>query len=154
MSGPLQRHSCNSGGDIFFAGDGLSFVLRSPLLTVFKSFIPFGNFFTQKPRLSEAPKQRHKISNWWTLLPLGVRPLLSAIAAFAGGFLHMVTPTCPPHPLEAKLHPSYHLGSGRRPEKVHCTELSNTLYYRHISLSFSFNIFISTFLFALLLKVC
>jgi hypothetical protein len=40
----------------------------------------------------------------------------------------MVTPTCPPHPLEAKLPLSYHLGSGRRPEKVHCTELLNTLY--------------------------
>ncbi len=48
----------------------------------------------------------------------------------------MVTPTCPPHPLEAKLPPSYHLGSARRPEKVHCTELSNTLYYRHINLPF------------------
>jgi hypothetical protein len=34
----------------------------------------------------------------------------------------------PPHPPEAKPPPSYHLGSGRRPEKSHCTELSNTLY--------------------------
>jgi hypothetical protein len=34
----------------------------------------------------------------------------------------------PPHPPEAKPPLSYHLGSGRRPEKSHCTELSNTLY--------------------------
>jgi hypothetical protein len=35
-----------SGGDTFCGGNGLPFVFRSPLLTVFKSFIPFGNFFT------------------------------------------------------------------------------------------------------------
>ncbi len=35
----------------------------------------------------------------------------------------------PPHPLEAEPPPSYHLGYGRRPEIVHCTELLHTLYY-------------------------
>ncbi len=33
----------------------------------------------------------------------------------------------PPHPPEAAA-PSYHLGFGRRPEKLHCTELQHTLY--------------------------
>jgi hypothetical protein len=42
-----QRNSRYSGGDdTFFGGNGLPFIFRSPLLTVFKSFIPFGNFFT------------------------------------------------------------------------------------------------------------
>ncbi len=34
----------------------------------------------------------------------------------------------PPPPLEANPLPSYYLGSGRRPEKVHCLELVHTLY--------------------------
>jgi hypothetical protein len=34
----------------------------------------------------------------------------------------------PPHPPEAKPPPSYHMGSGRRSEKFHCTELLHTLY--------------------------
>jgi hypothetical protein len=34
----------------------------------------------------------------------------------------------PPHPPEAKPTPSYHLGSGRRHEKLDCTELLHTLY--------------------------
>ncbi len=38
------------------------FSLGSPLLTVVKSFIPFGNFFALKKRLSDAPKQHRKIS--------------------------------------------------------------------------------------------
>jgi hypothetical protein len=42
------------GGDTFFGGNGLFFDLGFPLLTVFKSFIPFGNFFTQKIRLADA----------------------------------------------------------------------------------------------------
>jgi hypothetical protein len=51
-----------------------------------------------------------------------------AIVTFAGVFLHMVTTTCPPTSSGSKAAPSYHQGSGRRPEKVHCTELLNTLY--------------------------
>ncbi len=34
----------------------------------------------------------------------------------------------PPHPPEVNPPPSYHLGSGRRLEKVHCTDLLHTLY--------------------------
>jgi hypothetical protein len=40
----------------------------------------------------------------------------------------------PSHPLEAKPPPSYHLGSARRPEKSHCTELLHTLYRLWMSL--------------------
>jgi hypothetical protein len=46
MSRRLQRNSRYSGADTFFGGNGLPFVFRSPLLTVLKSFLPFGNFFT------------------------------------------------------------------------------------------------------------
>jgi hypothetical protein len=63
MSRHLQQNSRNSGGDTFFGGNGLPFVFRSPLLTVFKSYIPFGNFFTLKTRLSEAPRWRRKIGD-------------------------------------------------------------------------------------------
>jgi hypothetical protein len=106
MSRRLQQNSRNSGGDMFFGGDGLSLVFRSPLLTVFKSFIQFGNFLLKKQESSTPPisvaKSATAKTAWHMPLPLGVWPLLSAIAAFAGDFLHMVTPTCPPHPLEAK----------------------------------------------------
>jgi hypothetical protein len=34
----------------------------------------------------------------------------------------------PPPPLEANSPPSDHLGSGKRPEKLHCLELPNALY--------------------------
>jgi hypothetical protein len=63
MSPRLQRNPRNSSGDTFFGGNGLFFGFGSPLLTVFKSFIPFGNFFTSKTRLSDASKQRHNIGD-------------------------------------------------------------------------------------------
>jgi hypothetical protein len=44
------------------------------------------------------------------------------IAAFAEDFFHMVHKNMSPHI------PWKHLGSGRKPEKVHCTELLHTLY--------------------------
>jgi hypothetical protein len=61
-------------------------------------------------------------------LPLGVWPLRLPLPPLRETFCVWFTPICPPHPPEAKPPPSYHLGSGRRPEKLHCTELSNTLY--------------------------
>jgi hypothetical protein len=50
--------------------------------------------------------------------------------AFARDFSHRVTYTnVDPHILWKQPHPPppLHLGSGRRPEKVHCTELLHTL---------------------------
>jgi hypothetical protein len=49
-----------------------------------------------------------------------------ATVAYTGGFSHMVKNqhiTPPPPSLEVIPLPFHHLGSGRRPEKVHCTEL-------------------------------
>ncbi len=53
------------------------------------------------------------------------------LAAFEGDFLHMVHTSMSPHILLRQAPPSYHLGSGRRPEKLHCTELCTThlVYY-------------------------
>jgi hypothetical protein len=63
MSHRLQRNPLNIGGDMFFGDNGLCFGFGSPLLTVFKYFIPFGNFFTQETRLSDASKQRRNIGD-------------------------------------------------------------------------------------------
>jgi hypothetical protein len=63
MSRRHQWNPRNSGGDTFFGGNGLFFGFGFPLLTVFKSFIPFGNFFTYKTRLSDASKQRCNIGD-------------------------------------------------------------------------------------------
>ncbi len=63
MSCRLQRNSRNSGGVTFFGGDGLSLIFRSPLLTVFKSFIPFNNCFAKRTRHNDASKQRSKIGD-------------------------------------------------------------------------------------------
>jgi hypothetical protein len=101
MSCRLQRNSRNSGSDMFFGGDSLSFVFRSSHLTVFKSFIPFGIFLLKKQDSLTPPNSFAKSATakttWLTLLPLGIWPLLLEIASFAEYFLHMVTPTCPPH---------------------------------------------------------
>jgi hypothetical protein len=51
-----------------------------------------------------------------------------ANADFAGDFSHMVIFKLDSPPLEANPPLFHNLGSGRRPEKVYCTELLHTLY--------------------------
>jgi hypothetical protein len=97
----------------------LSWFLAS-FLTVFKSFIPFRNLFTSNTNLSNAFKQSRKCKR-----------LQNHVAERH----HLLAGLCPP-PLPLLLLretfrsyvPIWTLTSGRRPEKVHCTELLHTLY--------------------------
>ncbi len=94
MSRRLQRNSRNSSGDTFFGGNGLPFLFRSPLLTVFKSLNHLATSILKKQDSLTPPNSVAKSATaktaWRTPLPLGVWPLLSAIAAFAEDFLYVV----------------------------------------------------------------
>ncbi len=66
---------------------------------------------------------------WWSAATSWHLAAIIANTDFAGDFLHMVTPTWTPHLLWKQTRPPpHHVGSGRRPEKMFCMKLPNTLY--------------------------
>jgi hypothetical protein len=86
-------------GDTFFCGNGpfLQFWV-SLLLRVFKSFILLGNFFTLKKESpmtppNSVPKLVMAKTMWRSATTSWRWPAVIATAAFAGDFLHMITPT-------------------------------------------------------------
>ncbi len=62
------------------------------------------------------------------LASLGICPPPSPLQFYGRLFTYDYTNT----PLEANPPPSHHLGSGRRPEKMHCPELLHTTYHRKL----------------------
>ncbi len=92
--------------------------------------MPFSIFFTSKKNLSDSPKQSRQcqqklncVSECHKLLAFVCRHCQCSQCGRL--FTYDKTKTDPPSLLEANLH---YLGSGRRPEKVHCRELLHTLY--------------------------
>jgi hypothetical protein len=105
------------------------FFLRfwASLLTVFKSFLPFGKFFTSKTSLFDAQAvwqiRRWPKTVWWSAATSWRLSAAITTAASAGDLSDMVISTkLPKPPLEANTPPSHYLGFGRRLRK--CSKLS------------------------------
>ncbi len=108
------------------------FCFGSPLLTVFKSLYHLATFLLKKQDSPTPPNSvatsataKNRVAVRRYLLAFGRCDCHCSLCGrlFAYGSHQHV----PPHPPEAKPPSSYHQGSGRRPEKVHCTELLHTL---------------------------
>jgi hypothetical protein len=132
MSRRLQQNPGNSGGDTFFIGNGLFLRFWVSAFNSLSVFNTIWQLFYLKNKTRRCLQTA--LQHWRWLNRIAVRHYLLAFSCcdchcrlcgrlFAYGSHQHV----PPHPPEAKPPPSYHLGSSRRPEKLHCTELLHTL---------------------------
>jgi hypothetical protein len=135
MSRRLQRNLLNSGGDTFFGGNGLLLWFWVSAFNSLSLFYHLATFLLKKQDSPMPPNSvatsasaKNRVAVRRYLLAFGCCDCHCRLCGrlFECGFHQHV----PPHPLEAKPPPSYHLGSGRRPEKSHFTELLHTLYTR------------------------
>jgi hypothetical protein len=133
MSRRLQRNPRNSYSNTLFVGNGLFLRFWASLYQSLSLLYHLATFLLKKQdspmppnSIATSATDKNHIMVHCNLLAFGrcdCHCRLCGRLFVYGSHQHV-----PPHPPEAKPPPSYHLGSGRRPEKVHCTELLHTLY--------------------------